>query len=102
MSKLKIEHGASKVNLVLLKTNIEDSISQDIELMATWSDNDRKYIVNELLRFALAQEEDFQKYKASVAANASRPASAPSPSLPPDKSAPVAASKSDTSPVVRA
>ena len=64
MSKFKVEHGASKINLVLLKTNIEDTISQDIELMATWSDNDRKYIVNELLRFALSQSEEFQKYKA--------------------------------------
>jgi hypothetical protein len=74
MSKFKIEHGASRVNLVLLKTNIEDTISQDLDLMATWSDNDRKYLVNELLRFALTQEEDFQKYKASLTANASRPA----------------------------
>jgi hypothetical protein len=65
MSKFKVEHGASKVNLVLLKTNIEDSISQDIDLMAAWSDNERRYIVNELLRFALTQEEDFQKYKSS-------------------------------------
>ena len=101
MSKLKIEHGASKVNLVLLKTNIEGSISQDIDLMATWSDNERKYIVNELLRFALTQEEDFQKYKASVATNTARPASVASPTLPPDKSAPVAVSKSDTPPVIR-
>jgi hypothetical protein len=69
MSKLKVEHGASKVNLVLLKTNIEDTISQDIDLMSTWSNNDRKYIVNELLRFALANEEEFQKYKASATAN---------------------------------
>jgi hypothetical protein len=69
MSKLKIEHGASKVNLVLLKTNIEDSISQDLELLATWSDNDRKYIVNELLRFALTQEEEFQRYKTGLPAN---------------------------------
>jgi hypothetical protein len=73
MSKFKIEHGASRVNLVLLKTNIEDTISQDIDLLATWSDNDRKYLVNELLRFALTQEEDFQKYKASLAMSASRP-----------------------------
>lgn len=72
MSKLKIEHGASRINLVLLKINIEDSISQDIDLMATWSDNDRKYIVNELLRFALAQEEDFLKYKASLATSAAK------------------------------
>jgi hypothetical protein len=67
MSKFKVEHGASKVSLVLLKTNIEDTIAQDIDLMSTWSNNDRKYIVNELLRFALTQEEDFQKHKASVA-----------------------------------
>jgi len=64
MSKLKIEHGASKVNWVLLKTNIEESIAHEIELMCQWSENDRKYIVNELLRFALSQSEEFQKYKA--------------------------------------
>jgi hypothetical protein len=85
MSKLKVEHGASKVNLVLLKTNIEDSISQDIDLMAAWSDNERRYIVNELLRFALTQDEDFQRYKASAAANTSRPAASAKPS--PAKSA---------------
>ncbi len=66
MSKLKIEHGASKVRLVLLKTNIEDGISADIDLMCQWSENDRKYIINELLRFALTQDEDFLKYKAGL------------------------------------
>ena len=70
MSKLKIEHRASRISLVLLKTNIEDTIAEDIDLMATWSDNDRRYIVNELLRFALAQEDDFQRYKASAAKTA--------------------------------
>jgi len=70
--------------------------------MATWSDNERKYIVNELLRFALVQEEDFQKHKASVAAKTSRPACVPSPARSPDKSMPVAGSKSDTAPVTRA
>lgn len=73
MSKFKIEHGASRINLVLLKTNIEDTISQDLDLLAAWSDNDRKYLVNELLRFALVQEEDFQKYKANLIANPARP-----------------------------
>jgi hypothetical protein len=74
VGKFKIEHRASKINLVLLKTNIEDTIAQDIDLMAWWSDNERKYIVNELLRFAVTQEEDFLKYKASVAANSQMPA----------------------------
>ena len=72
MSKMKIEHGASRINLVLLKTNIEDTIAQDIDLLAEWSDNDRKYIVNELLRFALAQNEDFLKYKAGLTASSAR------------------------------
>jgi hypothetical protein len=70
MSKFRIEHGASKINLVLLKTNIEDTISNDIDLLTNWSNNDRKYIVNELLRFALTQEEDFQKYKTTLPPNA--------------------------------
>jgi hypothetical protein len=81
MSKFKIEHGASKVNLVLLKTNIEDTTSNDIDLLATWSNNERRYIVNELLRFALAQEEDFQRYKASSATKAPRTPTTPKSAL---------------------
>lgn len=97
MSKFKIEHGASKINLVLLKTNIEDTISQDIDLLATWSTNDRKFIVNELLRFALAQEEDFQKYKASSTATTVRSVGSTKPSPTPIKPTTETASKSDTS-----
>lgn len=93
MSKFKIEHGASRINLVLLKTNIEDTISQDLDLLATWSDNDRKYLVNELLRFALTQEEDFQKYKASLTTNATRPVGNTKAAPTPAKSAAESASK---------
>jgi len=77
MSRFKIEHGASKVQMVMLKTNIEDGISTDIDLMCEWSDNERKYIINELLRFAITQEEDFQKYKASRTSGLSRPSTGP-------------------------
>ena len=97
MSKFKIEHGASKVNLVLLKTNIEDTIAEDIDRLATWSDNDRKYIVNELLRFALTQEEDFQKYKASPAAKAAHAASSTKPQPTSIKPTTDAAAKPDPS-----
>ena len=62
-SQLKIEHGASKINWVILKTNIEESIATDIDRMCQWSNNDRKYVVNALLQFALEQSEAFQKYK---------------------------------------
>ncbi len=70
MSKLKIEHGASKTRWVLLKTTIEEELSADIDTLCRWSENDRKYVVNELLRFAIAQAEDFQKYKAGLPGNA--------------------------------
>jgi hypothetical protein len=63
MNKLKIERGASKLRWVLLKTSIEESIAGDIDLMCKWSENDRKYVVNQLLRFALSQSGEFQKYK---------------------------------------
>ncbi len=93
MSKLKIEHGASKVNWVLLKTNIEESIASEIELMCQWSENDRKYIVNELLRFALAQSEEFQKYKAEREANPAKMATDTKPIVSVIKQAPDSASK---------
>jgi hypothetical protein len=99
MSKFKIEHGASKINLVLLKTNIEDTISSDIDLLANWSNNDRKYIVNELLRFALTQEEDFLKHKAGLAATAARSAGGAKSASASIKPAPEAAPKSDTASV---
>lgn len=102
MNKLKIEHGASKVSLVLLKTNIEDSISQDIDLMAAWSDNERRYIVNELLRFALTQEEEFLKYKAGLATGSSRSVASPKQIPSPGKPVTDAAVKPEPSSTARA
>jgi len=63
MSKLKIEHGISRIKRAKLQTYIDQSISDDIQMMAEWSNNEFHYIVNELLRFALTQNEEFQKFK---------------------------------------
>jgi len=65
MSKLRIEKGASRVRRVPLKTTIDGSVADDIELMCQWSENETSYIVTELLRFALAQSDEFQAYKQS-------------------------------------
>jgi hypothetical protein len=65
MNKLKIEKGASRVRRVPLKTTIDGSVADDIELMCQWSENETSYIVTELLRFALAQSDEFQAYKQS-------------------------------------
>jgi len=86
MSKIKLEHGVSRIRRAKLQSSIDQTIADDIELMAEWSNNETNYVVNELLRFALTQEEDFQKYKASAATNGSRPAPSAKPS--PAKSEP--------------
>jgi hypothetical protein len=70
MSKLRIEHGASKITWVQLKTSIEESIATEIDQLCEWSKNDRRYIINELLRFGLTQDEGFQRYKAEQHAKA--------------------------------
>ena len=74
MTKLKLQHGVSRIRRAKLQSSIDQTIADDIELIADRSNNETQYIINELLRFAIAQEEDFLKYKASLAANPSRAA----------------------------
>lgn len=69
MNRLKLQHGVSRIRRAKLQSSVDQTIADDIELMAKWSNNETQYIVNELLRFAIAQEEDFLKYRASLATN---------------------------------
>ncbi len=75
MSRLKLMHGVSRIRRAKLQSSIDQTVADDIELLAQWSNNETNYVINELLRFALAQEEDFQKYKVTVASDAAHPAS---------------------------
>ena len=95
MSKLKLEHGVSRIRRAKLQSSIDQTVADDVELLSEWSNNETNYVVNELLRFALTQEEDFQRYKASAATNGLRSASNPKAS--PLKSIPDAAPKSTLS-----
>lgn len=81
MSRLKLIHGVSRVRRAKLQSSIDQTVADDIELLAQWSNNETNYVINELLRFALMQEEDFQKYKVTAA---------------PIRSAPDAATKQDS------
>jgi hypothetical protein len=92
MSKLKLEHGISRIRRAKLQSSIDQTIADDVELMADWSNNETNYVVNELLRFALTQEEDFQKYKVSASTNTSRPAASAKPSLTKSEPSPTSAS----------
>ena len=66
MTRLKIEKGASKVRRVPLKITIDGAVADDLALMGQWSENDASYLVNHLLRFALAESAEFQSYKQSL------------------------------------
>src|SRR5260370_38850601 len=67
MGKFKIEKGASRIARVKLQATIEESIAADLSLMCEWSNNDKNYVVNELLRFAVSEDGEFQAYKQSLA-----------------------------------
>jgi hypothetical protein len=77
MELLKIEKGASKVRRTALKVTIDGAVADDLELMARWSENDASYLVNLLLRFAIARSEEFQKHKAERLAMPGGAASGP-------------------------
>jgi len=66
VSKFKIEKGVSRITRVKLQVAIEESIAADVVLLSEWSNNEKNYVVNELLRFALAQDMEFQRYKESI------------------------------------
>jgi len=66
MARFKINRNINKEEKQLLQTKLESSLVEDVNLLCKWSGNDKNYVVAELLRFALSQENDFQEYKQSV------------------------------------
>src|SRR5712692_6404340 len=73
MNKVKIEKGISRITRVKLQATIEESITADLALLGEWSNNDKNYIVNELLRFALSQDSEFQAYRESIGSSSPEP-----------------------------
>lgn len=102
MSKLKIEHGVSRIRRAKLQASIDQSVAEDIQLLADWSNNEPQYIVNQLLRFALTLEEEFQKYKATLAAHPAKSGNSTKPMLSTSKTSAESAPKVDLSATARA
>jgi len=97
MSKLKIEHGVSRVRRAKLQASIDQSVADDIQALAEWSNNEPQYVINQLLRFALAQEEDFLKYKAGLAVSPAKATGSIKPMPSQARSTQDASTKSDPS-----
>ena len=70
MARFKINRNINKEEKQLLQTKLESSLIDDVNLLCQWSGNDKGYVVAELLRFALNQENDFQEYKQSISKQA--------------------------------
>ena len=70
MGKFKIEKGASRIARVKLQATIDESIAADLSLMCEWSNNDKNYVVNELLRFAVSEDSEFQAQAIELAIRA--------------------------------
>jgi hypothetical protein len=86
MNKFKIEKGISRITRVKLQATIEESIAADLAFLGEWSNNDKNYIVNELLRFVLSQDSGFQAYKESIGTSRPTPrVSGTPPSLRPEQ-----------------
>jgi hypothetical protein len=98
MNKLKIEKGASRMRRTSLKATIDAPVADDLELMCEWSENDSSYLVNLLLGFAIAQSDDFQKYKIERVTGPAAPRSEAKQSF--DTTRKVLPSASSTSPLV--
>src|SRR6202789_3847351 len=95
MGKLKLEHAISRIRVAKIQSSIDQTRGDDVEQMAEWSNNETNYVVNELLRFALTQEEDFQKHKTSSATTDARTAAPTKPAPTPIKSVSEPAAKPD-------
>jgi hypothetical protein len=93
MNKFKIGKGISRITRVKLQATIEESIAADLMLLGEWSNNHKNYIVNELLRFALSQDSEFQAYKESI--RTSRPEPTVSGTTPPVRPRAVSAGKAE-------
>jgi hypothetical protein len=99
MSKFKLVHGVSRIRRAKLQSSIDQTVADDIELLAEWSNNESNYVVNELLRFALTQEEEFLKYKAGLSINPSQPANGVKPVSVQVRPTPPASTKTDSTTV---
>ena len=67
MGGVKLERNANKAQRQLLQAKLEDSIVEDVNLLCQWSSNEKNFVIEELLRYALGQESDFEHYKQGLA-----------------------------------
>ena len=66
MARFKINRINNKEEKQVLQVKLEASLVEEVNLLCKWSGNEKTFVVAELLRFALRQEADFQRYKQTL------------------------------------
>jgi hypothetical protein len=73
MGRFRIARNVNKEQKQLLQAKLDSSLVEDVNLLCKWSGNEKNYVIAELLRYALAQEQEFQRYKLSSQRGAAEP-----------------------------
>lgn len=66
MTRFKIVRNNTKEKKQLLQAKLDASLVEEVNLLCKWSGNEKNFVIAELLRYALSQENDFQEYKQSL------------------------------------
>ena len=96
MTRFKLTRNTEAEAKELFQVKLPKTLVSDVNLMVSWAKRDRTDVVAEMLRFALGQEAEFQKYKKTIS-SASPGGSAEEPAKKaPHHDRPVAASAAAT------
>jgi hypothetical protein len=70
MGRFRITRNNNKEEKQLLQAKLDSSLIEEVNLLCKWSGNEKNCVVAELLRYALSQESEFQKYRRSLQSGA--------------------------------
>jgi hypothetical protein len=66
MGHFRITRNNNKEVKQLLQAKLDSSLIEEVNLLCKWSGNEKNCVIAELLRYALSQESEFQKYRRSL------------------------------------
>ena len=66
MARFKINRNIETEEKELFQVKLPKTLIEEVNLMVKWSANEKNFVVSEMFRYALRQENEFQAYKRSL------------------------------------